>query len=222
MRRVVLFAALLSLVGLSTAFAASLSTQSEDIASFTTDVSISVPVTAQSFFLRGDPDTPPGMLSTAPLQANVVSYLIKKDTKAVQEQDDVTKYFVWQSSTITGVPLVVGGTTRLIMEQKDEQGSRLTAGIFSCPAAAAIASTAATGCVQIGTSAVGSEPVGGFDEVTVSFGTLSSTTIPVGNQLRLKVVNRDKDDGGVVVSTKDFQVAWGYNPARQARLEFGL
>ncbi|MGK2949370.1 MAG: hypothetical protein ACSLFP_12390 [Acidimicrobiales bacterium] len=227
MRRVFLFAALLSLVGLSTAFAASLTTQSEDVASFGSDVSISVPTTqpppaVQAFFLRGDSDSPPGLLSPTPLQSNVETRLIKKDSQTVQAQADATKYFVWRTDTVVGAPLVVGGTTRLTIEQKAQAGSRLTAGLFSCPASAAISSTAATGCIQIGPSAVGTVPGNGFDEVTVSFGNVPTSSIPVGNQLRLKIVNRDKDDAGVVVSTKDFDVAWGYNPARKARLEFGL
>jgi len=226
-RRVPLFAALLLLLGLSTAFAASFATESEDIASFTTQVSISVPTTQppappRTFFLQGDPTILPGILSTTAVQSNTVSRDVIKDTLEVQPQADATKYFVWQGPTVAGSPLVVGGNTRLTMEQKDEAGSRLTAGLFNCPAAAPVASTVATGCVQIGTSAVGTEPVGGFDQITVSFGNLVYTTIPVGNQLRLKVVNRDKDGVGVVISTRDFKVAWGYNPARQARLEFGL
>jgi hypothetical protein len=224
MRRILLFAALLSLVGLSTAFAASFTTQAEDVASFTTQVSISVPTTqppvpATTYFLRGPASTLPGELSLNAQNAPVQDKQIKKDSKTVQQQDEATKYHTWQTLTVAGTPLTIGGEARLYITQKNEGGSRLTAGLFSCPAAAPPAST---GCAQIGPSAVGPVPSGtGFVDITVVFPNLPLTSIPVGNQLRLKIVNTDKDSAGVVVSTQDWRLQWAYNAARQARLEFG-
>jgi hypothetical protein len=225
LRRLLLFAALLVLVGLSSAFAASFSTQSEDIASFTTDVSISVPDNPTPFpnviYVRGDSATPLGALSlvTPTANDNVKTKLLVLSTEAIGVQAGATKYFAWATPTAPAQGYSLTGDVTLSVEQKDGGANRMTAALLSCPADAPI-TTVTTGvspCVQI---AVGISPAvgggNGFLTRTVSFPDVSAT-IPSGSQLRLKIVNR-ATDGATTLSTKDFTVQWGYGPSRPSEL----
>ena len=224
MRRVVTFAALLLLVGLSTAFAASLGTQSEDIASFETDVSISVPTTQgptpfpPTIYIRGDSDTPLGLLGlvqpTAP--DNVRSKDLLLSTEAIGAQTTLTKYFAWATPAAPAQGYALTGDVTLSIHAMGGASNRITAGLFSCPAAAAI-ETVTPACTVI---AVGIAPTltggNGFLVRTVSFPDVAAT-IPAGSQLRLKIVNRSPD-GSTVLSTGTMRLAWGYGPSRPAEL----
>ena len=102
MRRLFLFAALLSLVGLSTAFAASISSKAEDIDSFSTDVSISVPGTTpfpNIIYIRGGDDVPPGALDLMLPVTNdhVTSKELILSTEAIGLQADLAKFYAWES-----------------------------------------------------------------------------------------------------------------------------
>jgi hypothetical protein len=211
-RRLLIFAAFLALLSLSTAFAASFSTQAEDVASFTTEVSIPVPEPEPTtFWLRGSSSTLPGSLVRPdPGDSDITFKFLVRDTESVQEQNETNKYHVWQTPTVTGAPLVIGGPTELVIFHGTFSNSRITAGLFDCPAAAAAASTVATGCVQIGASAVGTLP-NPLDFVTVDFGNVPTTSIAVGHRLRVKVINQAAN------STGNFFIWWG----EMSRLELG-
>jgi len=223
-RRLLTFAALLVLVGLSTAFAASFGTQSEDVASFTTDVSISVPTTQgptpfpPTIYVRGDSDTPLGLLALTPPTENdsVRSKDLLLSTEAIGAQATLTKYFAWATPAAPAQGYSLTGDVTLSVHVMGGSTNRITAGLFSCPAAAAIETVTPT-CTTI---AVGIAPAigggNGFLVRTVSFPDVSAT-IPAGSQLRLKIVNRSPD-GSTVLSTGTMRLAWGYGPSRPAEL----
>jgi hypothetical protein len=223
-RRVVVFAALLALVGLSTAFAAGFAVQTEDVGSFTTDVSITVPTTPipALLYVRGNAS---GAAGTLDLQAPVsndsfTSKLIALSTESLQSQVDPAKFFTWQSPAAPGSGWVVSGTVSLYISQNNGGVNKMTAGLFSC-AAAVPPDSSDTGQCQPIAIAVGDagDSGNGFQERVVHFGTVPTTTIPAGHQLRLKIVNRAQEPVGTVVSTSGWSLQWGYLPSRQSRLE---
>ena len=204
MRRMVLIAATLGLLGLSTAFAASFGTQSEDVASFTTAVSISVPpnpITA--YYLSGDDDLLPGIMSTAPPpDTSVNSKEINPGTLGTEAQTDATKMHSWQTGPMPAGGLVLSGpaTAKIYQNGGDDP---VTAGLFVCAGVA----TATSSCSQVAGDASGTAGVSG--EVPISFGNVS-TTVPAGSVLRLVVVNR---------GSHKYNLQWGYKTNRESRLE---
>lgn len=232
MRRLLLFAALLSLVGLSTAFAASFNVQAEDVASFPTDVSISVPTTQPPapvpfpsiLYVRNGSNAPIGTLDLqAPAKNDsVTKRALLLSTETVGTQTTATKYITWKSPPAPPSGYLLSGSVTLYFEQSGGGANRSTAALFSCPAAASPSTTTsptdACTIVATGTAAAVSGGGQGFIERTVSFGAIAPTTIPPGHELRLKIVNRSQDPP-VVLSTADVDVQWGFLPARQSRLE---
>jgi hypothetical protein len=223
-RRVLLIAALVALLGLTTAVAANVSVEVEDVASFTTDVSITVPATPVpgTIYIRGAASGASGTLDfTAPASNDsVTGKLLVLSTETLQSQTDATKYFTWRSPAAPAGGWLLSGTVSLTGISQNGGGSnRMTAGLFSCAAAAAPDSSNTGQCQQIDL-AVGN--VGGsgsgFQERTVSFGTVPTTTIPGGHELRLKIVNRAQEPVGTVVSSSSWDLQWGFLPARQSRL----
>ncbi len=210
MRRVVLFAAILVLVGLSSAFAASFSAQSEDIASFTTEVSISVPTTqppaATTYYLSGAPALLPGLLHPAPpIGGGVNSKRIDPDTEATDEQTTAppaNKIHSWQTD---GAGLVLAGpaTAWLFQNGGDDP---IVGGLFVCPTA----ETATSACDRIAGDVESGAAVGG--EVPIAFGDLSAP-VPAESHLRLVIVNH---------GPMSFNVQWGYKTNRESRLELTL
>lgn len=231
MRRLAAFGILLLLVGLSTAFAASFGVQSEDIATFTTDVSISVPTTTTTtapppvpfpglVYVRGPADTGVGSLDfTAPANNDhVTQRLLVLSTEPVELQTTVSKYLTWKSAPAPAQGFLLSGSVTLHIEQKGGGANRITAALLVCPTNAPAATTTAAPnpcqLVRAGTAAAvtGSE---GYTERSVSFGSVN-VSIPAGQELRLKVVNRAND--GQVLSTEDVDMQWGYLPSRESRL----
>lgn len=210
MRRLLIFAALLSLLGLSTAFAASFTVQSEDIASFTTDVSISVPTTTvpstpRILYLSGDEATNPGLIAESPPEDHSVNSLsIGCCSTSVQSQITAGKYHSWETAPIT-VPMTIIGPAVLRTFQNGSIGP-IQAGLFVCPATATPTSV---GCQQVGTdrSSLGTESSG--TEVAISF-SFAEATIPVGSTLRLQIVKPTNDN---------WNIQWGYKSNRESRLE---
>ena len=224
MRRVLLFAALLSLVGLSSAFAASFSTNAEDMTTFATDVSVSVPGPTpfpNTIYITGGSDVPPGDLELlTPADNNhTTTKLLALGTEAIEVQADPTKFYAWESPVAPAQGFSLAGDITLHVEQKDGGENRMTAGLFVCPAAAPV-STVTTGADPCTVIAIGVSPAvpggNGFLPRTVFFPDVSAT-VPVGSQLRLKIVNRQLD-GVTVLSTKAFTVSWGFLPARESKL----
>ena len=226
MRRVVLFAAVLALVGLSTAFAASFSTQAEDVESFTTDVSISVPGPTPfpgTLFVRNGKTGAPGSLDLVAPTTNdsVASKELILSAEAINLQTTSTKYFTWSSPTAPTNGYSLTGDVTLEIEQRDGPSNRMTAGLFSCPAASPV-STVTTGAEPCTIIAIGVAPAlpsggNGYLLRTVSFPDVAAT-IPSGSQLRLKLVNRASDPSLGTLSTVNFSIQWGYLPARQSKL----
>ncbi|MET0904091.1 MAG: hypothetical protein ABWZ52_12685 [Acidimicrobiales bacterium] len=224
MRRVLLFAALLSLLGLTTAFADTFSTNTEDVASFTTDVSVSVPGPTpfpNTIYITGGTEVPPGDLALMiPVNNNVTSKLLVLSTEPIDAQADQTKFFAWESPVAPPQGFSLNGDITLNLEQKDGGANRMTAALFSCPEVAPT-STVTTGSPACSMIAVGVSPAvgggNGFLDRTVQFDNVSAT-VPAGSQLRLKIVNRARDATLGVLSTMDFTVQWGFLPARQSKL----
>jgi len=206
-RRVVLFAALLVLVGLSSAFAASFSTQSEDVASFTTDVSISVPASpALSYYLSGEDDVLPGLIAPNPPQdASVNSKSLDPGDLGTEAQTDPEKMHSWQTTAAPAGGLVLAGpaTARIF---RNGGSDAVTAGLFVCPAPATITSA----CTRIAGDASGTGPNGA--EIQIALGNVS-TTVPAGGVLRLVVVNR---------GAAKYNLQWGYKTNRESRLDLSV
>lgn len=220
MRRVLLFAALLLLVSLTTAFAASFDVQAEDITSFSTPVSISVPEPTplpSVLYIRGPASSPPGSIDLeAPVtNDSVTSFLVLNDSVGVQTQSDSAKYFSWESPSAPANGYLLQGTPTLYIEQDGLGGDRLTGALFDCASTASIASTDPSLCTVIAEAVaeIGSSGAG-FKERVVHFPTIPATTITSGRELRLKIINQQPS------STADWKLQWGYLPSRQSRLEF--
>ncbi|HEU5084342.1 MAG TPA: hypothetical protein VFU14_13450 [Acidimicrobiales bacterium] len=192
MRRVLLFAAFLVLLGLSTAMAASFEVQAEDITSFTTDVSIDVPDT-RTYYLRGAP--PLGQLSESPelVSANVYTQALDPGGSLAVDNPD-NQEMVWQA--VLGTPLtVVSPIVRLYITQTGPEGP-ITAGLFDCSGST---------CIQFG--AVTATPAENL--ATLDFDGVDHT-LDAGDVLQLKVVNE---------GSKSYNIQWGYKANRPARLE---
>lgn len=222
MRRVVLFSTLLLLLGLSTAFAASFSVEAEDVASFTTDVSISVPAATpvpNTIYIRGSGTDAAGQLLFEEPADNVptTDRALRRDTESVQEQQDPLAFYTWIGPTAPPNGYLLSGTATLVITQNESGTERLTAGLLDCAASAPPASSDTTQCSLLAVAAsdalTGSGAGGnGYKDRTVHFGSIGPVTIASGRQLRLKIVNRGD------VSTKDFSISWGFNPARTSLL----
>jgi hypothetical protein len=212
-RRVLIFAALLSLLGLTTAFAASFDVQSEDIASFTTDVSISVPTAPpRTFYLKLAPTALPGLLDTVPPANNdsVQKKQLILSSASLADETDSTRYHMWETAPTAG-DVSIGGTAFFEISQ-DGGADRVTAGLFICPAGTGPVSS---GCTHLATATNPGTEGSGYKLRVIQFGALPVTTIPAGQVLRLKVIN------STAVSTNAWTLQWGFNPARAARLEVG-
>ncbi len=226
MRRVLLFAVGLSLLGLSSAFAASFTVQAEDIHSFSTPVSISVPTPTPfpgTIFVRGQASGGTGTLDLKPptTKDSVTSKLLRLSTEPIEAQADTTKHFVWRTAAAPASGWLLSGSVTLYIEQNGGGSNLMTAGLFSCPSAApAVTITTGTpACtpIKIAIGAPGG-PGSGYDERMVSFGVVGPVTIPSGSELRLKIVNRQTNGTSTVISTSDWDLQWGYLPARQSKL----
>jgi hypothetical protein len=218
-----MLAAFLSLLGLTTAFAASLSVETEDITSFNAEAEVSVPTTPipGTVYVRGIASGATGTLDFQAPTSNdsVTGKLLVLSTETLQSQTDPTKFFTWRSLSAPAGGWLLSGSVTLFIDQNGGGANRMTAGLFSCTATAAPDSSN-TGQCQLIDLAVGAPggPGSGFQERTVSFGTVPATTIPTGYELRLKIVNRAQEPVGTVVSTSSWDLQWGYLPARQSKL----
>lgn len=229
MRRVLLFAASLLLLGLTTATAASFDVQAEDITSFSQDVTIVTPPPPLEpipfpvfVYVRGDSGVLPGQLELIePAENDSVQkkLVIARSATPLFEQATTGSFFTWQTVSAPASGYLLTGDVELSISVFDGLGDKLTAGLLKCPGAAPPTSLAAAGCQLIDTAISGAATRTGLSDVLADFGPVTDTTIPDGWQLRLKVVNRTVDDGGLTISTKDWELQWGYLPSRQSLLE---
>lgn len=219
MRRVVLFAAFLLLLGLTTATAASFDVQAEDITSFSTEVDISVPLQSEPLYIRGSNTQLPGVLDPSNAGNNSVTNksIVATPTPVDQRHVDETTYHAWESAADR--TLYVGGEATIYLNQK---GGNLFAAVFEC--SADIPSTDPRPIVrdeditergyECAWMATSNNTVNdaGIKEVALKL-ELPLTTIENGNWLRVKVANVAPLGSAVA----DLQ--WGFNPARSSQLE---
>jgi hypothetical protein len=193
-RRVLLFAAFLLLLGLSTAMAASFEVQAEDIASFTTDVSIDVPDT-RVFYLRGAP--PVGSLSEELEQdSSKVFSMSLEPGGSLAGSNLPSQQMLWQTQPLGSALTVISPVVRLYITQTGPAGP-IRAGLFDC--------SIDEGCFLFGqTSVTPTDLVAVLDFEDVNH------TLDPGDVLQLLVVNE---------GTKAYNIQWGYKENRPARLE---
>jgi len=220
-RRLLLFAALLSLVGLTTAFAASFSVQSEDIKSFSAPVSISVPTTTTSTApttTTAPPNTKklvlylngaglPGMLAEdppVPRPNNVNDKQLSLGAGDVQEQTLSDRYHSWQTAPAPAGGVTYVGPATLRVFQNGPEG-RVRAALFSCGPAA---TPTAVACTQIGLSVLSALPV---DNVAVASFPAFTALIPATHTLRVQIMNPE--------TSPQLKVQWGYKTNRESLLE---
>lgn len=218
MRRVLLFAAFLLLLGLSTAMAASFEVQAEDITSFTTDVSISVPTTTQppppasgTYYLTGAALF--GALTTVepPDQSAVETGKFQPTTVPIGEQATPPQngnrvwYMAWTTGELTQGVSFNNKKIRLYVDTGNNFSGQMTAALYDCPLGAPEPTLTADGCEQLVTWPGSASPL--------TSNPFTDTVAP-GHQLRLKMVN---------LGSTEWTIQWGYKaqnrPARFDVLE---
>ena len=222
MRRVLLVLLGLSLLGFVVAAASSVSTNSEDIESFTTQVSISVPSNnlPSTIYLQPGADGA-GSLELVPPTDNshTSTTKVRLGSLAVDVQAQDGFYVVWKSAPAPAGGYVLSGSNVVLhMWQDGGNANRMTVGLLDCPGGAPNVTLFADGCNIIGLAV--SDPTGGNGnkERFARFGPMN-TSIAAGRELRLKIVNRNMQPPPIVVSTIDWDIQTGYLPARPVRLE---
>lgn len=194
MRRLLLFAASLVMLGLTTATAASFDVQAEDIASFTSDVSIPVPA---------DPSTKYFLVLTGGVD------WLSTDSDDLLPGDPLEATFEpgqwreWNTDPLTAGLALVGRHVDLQVFKNGGAGS-VAASIYDC---AAGATTGAADCPLRATLSAGSLTNG------VHVLRLSAPTgnVTAGRQLRLRIEN----DG----ASGSFKIQWGKDePTKDSNL----
>jgi hypothetical protein len=213
-RRVLFVGLGLSVLGLAVAVANKFDSKAEDVATFTTNVSISVPSRnlPPTIFITGDG----ALVLTPPANHNTTTKRIIRDTASLETQTNPQRYVTFEGPPAPAGGYVLQGYVKLFMDQDELGTDRMTAGLLDCPASEPNAST---GCTTIALAVADIHPDGGngFKERTVQFGPVSYT-IPQGNELRLKIVNRQEQPPGTPVSSQSWRLSFGYNPARPSTL----
>jgi len=214
MRRAGLLVLLLASLSLTTAFAASFEVRAEDVTSFSTAVSISVPTTTTTtapplppvgtdpwYLYRAPPA--PGGLSTTPEEGGPHKWQVDPSgATTLLAQTDPSRYYVWSSGPLPG-PLSFQNQAVTLYAYLTAGGNSIGAALLSCPPNAALASTT---CTVLGSGGPGAPTPPNL--VTVPLGTITAV-VPAGNELRLKVVN---------TGTQFWQIEWGYKTNRQSNL----
>ncbi|MCO8126708.1 hypothetical protein NHL50_05775 [Acidimicrobiia bacterium EGI L10123] len=212
MRRVLLFAAFLLLLGLTTATAASFDVQAEDITSFSTDVSISVPSPPPpkpAYYLSGSP--PRGALehpepgNSSPVisgKFQPVDSLILEDTAPGSGQ--VVYFMRWASTPQTQGILFEDKQVILDLYSPGQFSGTITAGLFDCP----LPTTPSTVPVSEAACELMVAWTNEDDSLLLTSPAFDGQVEP-GNELRLKVVN---------LGTAEWTIQWGYKSNRSANL----
>jgi hypothetical protein len=219
-RRVGLFAALLLLLGLTTATAASFDVQAEDVTSFTTAVTITVPTTHP-------PQPPPAATGTyfmvdAPANASLVTTQptstggnekasfdfgpsnIRTEERPLQTGNKAY-YVSWRSSAIPLGMTFDNRTVRVFFTRTGATGGELVAGLFSCDPGVDPATVEGRGCRHLG------DAQGGGETIDIPVGATVVRQVDPGDELRLKMVS---------ATTQSSSIQWGYKENnRSARLE---
>jgi hypothetical protein len=197
-RRVLLFAGFLLLLGLTTAAAASFDVQAEDITSFSVPVEIIVDDPTERRYYLVDPS--PSRLSTTPEGDSSKVHSMSLEPGGILDTDGLlannassATYQDWISDPMPADLNITSPTVELYITQTGADGL-LLAGLFECAAT----------CVLLSSE----DALPDKNLVTISFPAFS-TTIESGNRLLLRVVNSDD---------KAYNIQWGYKLNRPARL----
>jgi len=215
MRRAGLLVLLLASLSLTTAFAASFEVRAEDVTSFSTAVSISVPTTTTTtapplppvgtdpwYLYRAPPA--PGGLSTTPEEGGPHKWQVDPSgATTLLAQTDPSKYYVWSSGALPGA-LSFQNQEVTFNAYLTAGGNSISAALLNCPSGAPLASTTCT-ILGSGGPGVPSPP----NLVVVSLGKVTGL-VPVGNELRLKVIN---------TGSQFWQIEWGYKTNRESNLQ---
>ena len=211
MRRVLIFAAFLLLLGLTTAAAASFDVQAEDVTSFSQPVTITIPgepiPTGTVYFMIDDP--PHATLTPdEPLQASgneKAQFPGTSDPLGIEDRPPSNGndyYVVWSRGTLDEGAGFTQQTVRVHFFRTAGVGS-LTAGLFECTAGAAQATLTSSGCRLFGTGSSGADT---WIDIPLVDG-----NVEPGRELRLKMVN---------TSGTSANIQWGYKSNnRPGRLE---
>jgi hypothetical protein len=231
MRRALLLLTGLSLFGLTVAVASSFDANTEDLTTFSTEVSISVPEAdlPPEVYLTTDGQGGFALSLIAPLKDNTNTVSVKWSEVALGQQDVAGFYVAWKSPPAPASGYRIQGNVALYLGQDQRMTDRMTAALLSCPPSAADASTTCSTLAQAvadvaqppatdvpctpGSSTTGPPAGNGFKERRICFGNLD-VTVPAGQELRLKIVNQ----GPASMAQPDFRLSFGYNPARPSRL----
>jgi hypothetical protein len=190
-RRAGLLVLVLASLSLTTAFAASFDVQAEDVSSFSTPVSISVP------------DTPPPVL-----------YLVGADRRLEptlsggQHSLGLTapEFLEWESAMLPAGRPVKGAIVELVVYTTGGS-ERASAAIYECPD---VDASPISSCTLLAEAI--DEPISNGPNV-LTLATLASveTEVNPGQRLRLRVT----------ATSGSFNVQWGQSPStRDSRLEF--
>jgi hypothetical protein len=214
LRRALLLLLGLGLFGLLVAAASSVSTNDEDIATFSTQTSLTVPmeILGPAIYITGD-----GTLETSPpANHNTTTKRIGLHTDSLETQSNPQRYVTFESAAAPTGGFVIQGYVKLLIDQDEAGTNRMTAGLLDCPASEPNAST---GCTTIALAVADVHPDGGngFKERTVRFGFVNYT-VAAGREFRLKIVNREQQPPGTPVSAVTWRLSFGYNPARPSQL----
>jgi hypothetical protein len=224
-RRFLIFVVVLLALGITTAVAASFDVSTEDIASFSTETSISVPDPPGlpfAYALRGPETLLPGLLDTnlgpnGAYGTQVNSKRIAVGSPSLTTPPSDNHFHSWETPPF-GSPLRLNGPATLWIDQSGGPNV-LTAGLFDCPPPSAPGTrTPIASCVLIaGPDSNPGNEGDGMVERGAHFRQGADThigyTIPVGHTLRVQVVNL------ATGNNQAWNIQWGYKLNRQARLE---
>lgn len=222
MRRVLLFAAFLLLLGLTTATAASFDVQAEDITSFSAPVSIDVPSPPLSgvFFLVGGGDSediPGSLVPPDPPQASVQTRTIFPSVTGIGDSHlDGGTYHAWQTLPLAAERSIGGSAT--VTVNFDGVSDQFTAGLFHCSTRFAseagasidadLSSADPTVACRLLGSGASTGVLNGMKARSAAF-TVQHADLAIDDWVRLKIINH---------STNRWRIQWGYNDAREAGL----
>jgi hypothetical protein len=225
--RVLAVAALVCALGLAAVEAGGFPSSAEEIHSFSTSTSLTVPCTPTpltQLWVQGPATAAMGSLNTVPALPDTPSVkLLDNQVAEVWDQADPQAYVTWASLAAPMCGYVLSGMVTLTIDADGRRSDRLTAGLFSCPAGAPPQTTTPT-CRFITSDQADrvdeSDPqdAGGFLVRTVHFLERVETIIPEGEQLRLKVINKRPGPLQAGGSTRDWNLKWGYRSDRQSQL----
>ncbi len=219
-------------IGLAAVEAGGVKTSAEEIRSYSSSTSLTVPCTPTSFppqlWVRNLAGPTPGQKGTLDEAAPATpdagwTREVENGFELSWNEDDEDDFATWATATVE-LPCgyVLAGRVTLLIDADGRRSDRLTAALFSCPAGVPPHSKT-PGCRYITSDQADRVDEGDprdaedFLVRTVRFGQID-TTIPAGEQLRLKIINQRPgplQGGG---STRDWNLKWGYRSDRQSQL----